>query len=352
MKPKIALAAAVASLTAVGTVYAGNLDRSVFSPSILFEDGTYTEVAYGFTDPSIETTSGVDVANAFHTVKIGFKTDLTERLAVAFMFDNQPIGSDIDYENVLAAPLTATVDASVYRALAKYKATDNISVFGGVRYQTAGANANLSGIGLTTYDFETEGDFGYVVGAAYEIPSIALRVSAYFESKIEHTLTTTSTAFGNSGNTEAGSAPAYNIEFQTGIAPNTLLFGSFRHADWSQANIFLATGTPLGTIQLTNFDDINTYKLGVARKFTDRFSATFNLEYEPDNDQLASPFNPQDGLFGFSLGGKFTVGNGVDVSLGVKYTERGGTTTTAPVSTQFGDDNNVTTLGIKLSKTF
>lgn len=79
---------------------------------------------------------------------------------------------------------------------------------------------------------------------------------------------------------------ALNVDFQTGIAENTLLTASYRWAEYSAVGM-IPTG--LGS-DLVNLDDAERWTLGVARKFSDTFAGSVSLSYEPKGDgNLVSP---------------------------------------------------------------
>ncbi|KAB7615713.1 hypothetical protein F9L33_02825 [Amylibacter sp. SFDW26] len=340
-----------AAILAAGTstAFAGGLDRSTFSSAILFEKGTYAEIAYGVTTPKVSAANipNTDIAQSFNTVKIGFKTDIGKKIAVALTYNNQPIGSDINYAGTTLGPATgnlaANVQAVALTLLGKYKATDNFSVYGGLKYQTVSATANIALAGLTTSNFASESEVGYIAGVAYEKPEIALRVALSYESEIEYQLNTTGGA--STGITNASTPSAWTLEFQTGVAPKTLVFGSIRHANWGDSNIISPAGAAL-----TEFEDTTAYTLGVGRKFTDNVSGSFALFYEAPDGGTSSELAPTDGIFGGTVGVAVKMGKGFKVSGGISYSNRGDTTGTN-TAVAFGN-NSVTTVGIKLSKNF
>ncbi|GAB5436920.1 hypothetical protein [Falsiruegeria mediterranea] len=82
-------------------------------------------------------------------------------------------------------------------------------------------------------------DFGYALGVAWERPDIAARVSLTYSSAMEHTLLESESLnppppvpAGTLVTVPASSTietpQSVNLDFQTGIAPDTLLFGSVR----------------------------------------------------------------------------------------------------------------------------
>lgn len=114
------------------------------------------------------------------------------------------------------------------------------------------------------------------MGAAYERKDIALRVSLTYESRIDYDLPTSAVAGGGVlGTTSAASPAAFTLDFQTGVAPNVLIFGNIRRALWSDANIVLPAA--LGGTQLSNFSDTTNYTLGVGYQIDDNWSVSTAL---------------------------------------------------------------------------
>ncbi len=352
---KVATSAAILA-AGTSTAFAGGLDRSTFSSAILFEKGNYAEIAYGVTTPKVSATGipNSDVAESFSTLRGGVKFDLSPKIAVALTFNNNPIGADINYAPTALgagfANAAGFVEAQAVTALGKYKFTNNISAYAGVKYQNVSATADLTVAGGAPFTFPSEAELGYIAGVAYEKPEIALRVALSYESKIDYTLNTTLAAGLGAGTvvgtTTAATPEAWTLEFQTGVAPNTLVFGSVRRALWSDANI-VVNGSPL-----TTFEDTTNYNLGVGYRFNDTVSGSFALTYEAPDGTLASAFAPTDGIFGGSVGVAVKVGKGFKVSGGISFTNRGDTFVATPGGPLGFSDNSVTTVGVKLSKNF
>ncbi|MFK5997635.1 MAG: hypothetical protein QM492_05970 [Rhodobacterales bacterium] len=346
--------AATTALVAIGSgaAVAGGLDRVTFSSSILYEQGTYAEVGYGLTTPKISnaglaTGFGIGtVATSFNTVKLGFKTDITDKIAVALMYNNQPVGADINY-GVLG--IAGTVDAQKVTALAKYQFTKNVSAYGGVVYQYISGSVRIppslalpTGIGVIVHG---KSEYGYIAGAAYEIPDIKLRVALSYESKIKYALpsTVTPAPLPTTGTTTAGTPEAWTLEFQSGVAPKTLVFGSIRYAKHGDTQITLPI---VGTI--TSFTNVTTYELGVAHKFNKSLVLYTSIGYEKPDNTIQSLFAPTDGQVDLSFGGQLDLNQGYKVAMGMTISRRGDATTSLGTF----NDNTVMTAGIKLSKNF
>jgi len=346
--------AATTALVAVssGAAFAGGLDRVTFSSSILYEQGTYVEAAYGLTTPKVSSGTfplslvGGTVATSFNTVKLGFKTDLTDKIAVAVMYNNQPVGADINY-GILG--IAGTVNAQKVTALAKYQFTKNVSAYGGVVYQYISGSVTIppslalpTGIGVVV---NGKSEYGYIAGAAYEIPKIKLRVALSYESKINYSLASTVTPapLPTTGTTTAATPEAWTLEFQSGVAPKTLVFGSIRYAKIGDTQITLPI---VGTI--TSFTNVTTYELGVAHKFNKSLVLYTSVGYEKPDNTPQSLFAPTDGQVDFSFGGQLSLKQGYKVAMGMTISRRGDATTSLGVF----NDNTVMTAGLKLSKNF
>ncbi len=356
IKVVTAISAVLVSSTALGVA---GLDRLVFTPSILFEDGNYVELTLARADPhvSAESSSTKNIAEEVDTLRFAYKHKISDKFGLGFIGNNQPLGVDVNY-NSMGDTLRGSVSAKSYIALGHYKATDNISGFGGVKYQTQSGNADLSSNGIPgDLTIGQDSDTGFIVGGTYSIPKIALRASLFYESDLEfHHKTTSSDQVGNGviaalggGDTISAAPEALTLELQSGIAEDTLLFGSIRRAKWADAQVNL-----LGVNELSSFDNTTVYKLGVGRKFSDSFSASVTLNYEKGNGKSSSPFSPQDGERGIALGGKFTAKDGFTTSIGLQYRELGDTTTrpTGTLAATKFENNHVVTVGVKFSKSF
>lgn len=368
-----ALGALTVSATAAA---AGGIDRSGQPIGILFEKGNYAELSFGVINPSVSGTdvAGYDtgsVAGNHNLPGIALKYEINDKWSAAVIYD-QAYGADILYPSVAegGSPVLggtkAKVDSEGVTALARYKFDENFSVHGGVRASKASGEVALSGLAYSSLsgynvDFDKNWAFGYVIGAAYERPDIALRVAITYFSKVKHELDTTETISGfpfpyspGVTSTRVNTPQAINIDAQTGIAANTLLFGSIRWVDWSEflidpAGLVAATGSGL-----VSLEDTTTYTLGVGRKFNDNWSGSVFVTYEPDGDPLVSPLAPTNGYKGIGVAAVYTQDN-MKVTLGVRYLDLGdakpetGTPDTARAEMT---DNHAVAVGVKVGFTF
>lgn len=399
---KRALLASAILGTASSTALAGGLDRTGLPIDILFEEGNYAEFGFARTFPTL---SGVGTGTVvpwpgnptgqipsgtrysgtgddFNSVSLGVKIDFTEQFSGALQF-SQPFGSDITYEGdsdtTELGGTSAIADSEMLTALLRYKFNENWSVHGGVRVDRAAGDIDLSGLaygipqafiapgtpafaaGFNGYSVELEErtDVGWLAGFAYEIPDIALRVAVTYNSAITHDFDTTERFLGTeigASTTEVELPRSVNIDFQTGIAEDTLLFGSFRWAEWSEFKIDPELFTQAAGGGLVDLQDVRTWTLGLGRRFTDDFAAQASITWEEtDSDDLVSPLAPTNGLFAIGLGGSYDVSENITLSAGARYSWLGnarpetGTPDTARAEFR---DNSALSLGFSLGYRF
>lgn len=378
---RIALGAGALLLLSTSLASAGALDRTGQPIAVLFEDGNYAELSFGhttadvqgtFTNPLLGSAGSGDVATDFGLATLSFKSDLSDQVSLAVIVDH-PFGADVDYgEADPAYPIAgseAEFETLAVTALGRYRFNDNFSLHGGVRFIQVKADllSQVTSIDPATGaavfygydgDFETDDALGYVVGAAYERPEIALRVALTYSSETEfsHETTFTGTAIG-AGDTEYTLPQSVNLDFQTGIAAGTLLFGSVRWVDWSETRID-AFGYALNPV-VSYDDDYVTYTLGVGRQFTDQLAASAAVIYEPavgsDFDPATgrggiSNLGPTDGQLGVQLAASYAVTENVEVGVGLRYT-RLGSGTTRFFGAEF-DDNDAISAGLRIGYRF
>lgn len=414
---KIRVLAASAVLLSTTSAYAAGLDRSFQSVSSIFADDNTASLSFGYVQPDVTGTdafgASYDVGKSYSQTTLSFTKDITDRFTLGFIAD-QPYGADVFYGTDPAASTLggtgADLSSEAYNLVGKYQITPRFSVIGGIKAQNVRAKVNLNGQayrnaiptaavaeaagvdsttlgaallgdptaiaalgGLATvgtlgaqvttlqsafdadngyaFNMGTETEYGWIVGAAYEIPEIALRAAITYHSEIEYTASTNEQLLGNSfaGTVDYVTPQALNIDFQTGIAKDTLLTASYRWTEFEAVDVI-----PVGLRQdLVNLDDGHRFTLGVARRFSDEFSGSLTLSYEPKgDDDLVSPLGPTDGLVGISIGGRYTKDNLI-ISGGINYSVLGDARPEVggqPVASF--TDNSSLAVGFKVEMTF
>lgn len=344
------LLAATTALT-LGTVaaQAGGFERGGNSVNVLFEKGNYAEFSMGSVAPDV---SGVippagatgDVARNYLTFGAAYKRDLNDKLSVAVIFD-QPWGAHVRYPAIFGGGF-AELRSSAITVAGRYKTSENFSLHAGLRYVTIDGNLFVPTSGVApVQSFESDADIGYLVGAAYEIPDIALRVALTYFSETQHSLPS------SAGSTGTINPPqSVNLDFQTGIAADTLLFGQIRWADWTSTQVNVPPAVaPASLIDYDN--DVITYSLGLGRKLSEQWSAAVTLGYEKAQGGTASTLSPSDGYRSIGVGATYTMDN-MKITGGVRYVDVGDASVTPLVPGNEFQGNSAVGFGVKVGFTF
>lgn len=348
---------ATAALVAGATgAMAGGVERSAQSVAILFEKGRYAELSFGRFAPDVSgsvgggAVSSGDMAGDYNSWSLGYKMDIGDRLAFAMVLD-QPIGANVSYPTgtgYLLAGSTAKLSSSAITALLRYKFENNVSVYGGLRYQTVHGEVALPFLSYTL-NTNHDNELGYVVGVAWEKPEIAARVALTYNSAITHSLESTEGGVATAG-FETEVPQSVNLEFQTGIAKDTLLFGSIRWVDWTAFVIDPpAYPAALGNL-VDHASDRVTYNLGIGRRFNENWAGAVTLGYEKSDGARAGNLGPTDGFASIGLAATYTMDN-IKITGGIRYVDLGDATTNPPISGVFTGNSGVG-VGIKVGYTF
>lgn len=356
------------ALAAIGTqAFAGGVERSAFSSGFLYEDGNYVELSFGAVNPSVSGVSSPlagslpsgDMAESYTNFAIAYKRQYSDKLALGFVID-QPIGANVAYPTSAApypfAGAQADLSSLAFTGLAKYQATEAVSVLGGLRIQQV--KGTVAGIPVesppapgTPYSLDAarSNELGYIIGIAWEKPEIAARVALTYESEITHSFDVQET-FGAvgpiPGTMETTIPQAINLEFQTGVAEDTLVFGSIRYVEWTAFDI---TPPALDAALVSYADDRTTYTLGVGRRFNETWSGAVSISHEETTSNPVGNLGPTNGFTSVSVGATYTKDN-MKITGGVRYVELGDATTTS-IGSDFSD-NSAIAAGLRVGWSF
>lgn len=368
---KAATGATLALLASTAITQAGGVELNPQTTSMLFEEGTFVEFGYTFVSPDVSgtqvfdptafgapintlptfagATSG-DVAPSYSHMNLGFRTDISDEISVALMID-EPIGASVDYSGGFVPGYlygfgqgsTAELSSHQLTLAARYEMPTGFSVYGGVRvvsFEGAVELFNLSGGAAnpaTRYllDADASTEIGYMLGAAYERPDIALRVALTYYSATTHEVAATETTdiFGTRGTTFDAVIPQQVLlEAQSGVAPGTLVFGSVRWTDWTEFDIApndYTVAVSNGRALVKYDEDVWTWTIGGARVLTDQWTVLGSLTYEAEQDNFSGNLGPTDGRTSLGVGARYTHGPW-RITGGVNYTWVGDAETEAP----------------------
>lgn len=343
---------------AAGAAHAGGVERATQSVSILFEKGRYVELSYGYANPDVSGTafggSSGSMLAGYGTYSLGYKQSLGDNVDIAVILD-QPIGADTDYptsSGYVLAGTTAKLRSDAITGLIRYHLPSNFSVYGGLRYEAAKGDVTIiaPALGIPMYVLSTNTDkqWGYIVGAAWEKPEIAARIALTYTSPITHTLDATENGV-RTGSFKTEVPKSVNLEFQTGVAKDTLLFGSVRWAEWSVFDIAPPAyvglvGSPLVSYQ----SDRVTYSVGLGRKFNENWSGAVTAAYERSNGDITGNLGPTDGFSSVGIAATYTQDN-IKLTTGVRYINVGDATTA--IGAKF-TGNSAVAAGVRLGLSF
>ncbi len=367
MKFRFLLACCALEL-AMSPAVAGNLDRTKTPIDIIFNDGNHAELTWGYAMP--ETTGRDSIGNAiadvggdFSMVGGGLKLQFTDRFAMAVIYD-QPYGANVEYPGTPATQLggtSAKAESDALTVLFRYDPTDRIAIYGGPRVVGADGDITLSGLaygGSSGYNvrFGSDRGLGYVAGVAYEIPDIAFRAALTYHSEVKLEMQTIETFPGGvptaTGPTHSTLPQSLKLQGQSGVAKNTLVFGSIRWSEWSAFTL----DPPSAMTNLAVMVDAWTYEIGVGHRFSDKFSASLTYTYEDEEGgKFVSPLAPNHNNQSLTLGGKYMVTEKVSLSGGVQYTWLGNAQVeTSPLASPHGSfkNNDAVSIGMKLGLIF
>lgn len=346
-----------------GSALAGGIERSAQSVAPLFEAGNYVELSFGTFSPDVSGTFGGvlpsgDMAGNQFTYSLAYKQALSDQLDLALIVD-QPVGADVSYPASFApypfAGSNAEVRSTAVTGLMRYRFPSNVSVYGGLRAESVKGNVQIIAPAVTpaftNFQMNADRDYGvgYVLGVAWEKPEIAARVALTYNSAIKHTLDTVETGLapiGLPGQMDVEIPQSVNLEFQTGIAADTLLFGSVRWVDWTAFDI---TPPNLGVPIVSYSNDSVTYNLGVGRKFNDHWSGAIFVGYEDHKGGSVGNLGPTDGYKSVGIAATYTMDN-VKITGGIRYVDIGDATTST-IGSQFTGNHGVGA-GIRVGYSF
>jgi long-subunit fatty acid transport protein len=363
------LTLAVAAMAAATSAQAAGIERASTPISVLFEEGNHVQLSFSIVNPSVSGDypaalgggSTGNMSESYTTLGFAYKHQFTDRLS-ALISLGQPYGADASYTQGAYTGLAATWNSTALTGLMKYQFSDRISAYGGARVVQSDAQIAIPAalIGFATggalavpYTATGEDDtqVGWVAGAAYEVPDIALRVSLTYESEITHSFATTETlgATTTTGTTNVTLPQSVTLDFQTGVAADTLVFGSVKWAEWSKWEVRPPTyGATFGQ-EITGFDnDTLTWTLGVGRRLNDQLSIFARAGYESAKGGVASRLSPTDGRQSLGIGGTFDTGQG-EITAGIEYVKLGNAVDSAGVTFQ---GNEAVGFGVQYGMTF
>ena len=326
------------SLFVYSNAFAGGLEVSRQNNLILFSEGKTVDFSTRQTSSSVKDdnkfTGGATVIKQLNLMSASFKSDYSDSISYALQM-YEPMSSVLQYP--AAVKVKALLRSEALALTGKYNISNSpFGIVAGIRQVTIKRSTLNTGVVdmITT----PKSEYGFMMGASYEKPEIALKVLLTHSPAIDFTLpiTVVNTA-------TAKQAEMTTLEFETGIAKDTLLYGSIHQSAWGSAQIKLA-----GT-QISTFTDSDKYNIGVGRKFSEKLSGSLSYTTEAGSSATGtSLLSITDGTDTYGLGLKYAADFG-DLSFGYALSSFGDKAVTSGGVTGNFKNNDATTVGLKLS---
>lgn len=272
-----------------------------------------------------------------------------------------------------------------------FQPNENWNFYAGPVYQSIEGRLKLRGQAYSLYNgydatIPQDEAWGWLAGFAYQIPSIALKASLTYRSKIDYDMRLdenipTLSALGLLGQNPATIANAQgdtaittpesvNLDFQTGIMANTIAFANLRWVPWSDFSIqpykfgLLSkavgslVGQPNGFNLVEYEDDQWSANVGVGRKFSDKWSGTAAVGWDSGAGNPVTTLGPTEGFWNVGLGVQYSPAPNYFIAGGLKYIRLGDAK--AQTGAQSGtdafvanfEDNDAMAYGLKIGYRF
>ena len=237
-----------------------------------------------------------------------------------------------------------------------YQPTKNFNFYGGGVYQTVKGDVSLRGQAYSLYNGydanikETSGT-GWLAGAAYQIPEIALKAAITYRSKIDHNVDVSEnlptlpalSLLGpggaaeaakiaqSSGETRITTPQSVNLDLQSGIMADTVAFASVRWVNWKDFSIQPykfgqvsqaiggLVGRPNGFNLVEYSKDQWSVTTGVGRKLNDQWAGNVSVGWDSGAGNPVTTLGPTEGFWNVGLGVQYSPTPATFIAGGVKY---------------------------------
>ena len=326
--------------------FAGGLEVSRQNNMILFSEGTSVnfssrQTSSTVTDNLYTSLDSQSIIKQLNILSAAFKSDYNENISYAFEM-YEPMASTLQYPATIGgvpAGQKALLRSQALSLTGKYNLSNSgFGLVAGVRQLTI--KRSTLNINPAQGDLVTTPDsgIGYVAGVSYEMPEIALKVLLTQAPGIDIVVPTTVVGSGTV------SQPSFTtLEFETGIANNTLMFGSIHQGEHASAQVKLN-----GIGAISSFTDGEKYNIGVGRKFSEKLSGSFSYTTEEGSSATGtSLLSPTNGTDTYSIGVNY-VTESVDVAFGYAMSSFGDKAVTTAYGTGNFTNNDATTTGLRV----
>ncbi len=243
----------------------------------------------------------------------------------------------------------------------KFGQNKNFQVYAGPAVQNLTGEVKLRGVAYqaaTGYNARISPDqaYGWVAGVAYSKPEIALKASLTYRSEIDHESSITENfpivPRATTQDFSVTLPESYNLDFQTGVNPTTLLTAKLRYVPWSDFHITPPFYNQMSNLPLVSYDDDQwSAELGLAKRLNPKLALSGNIGWDSGAGNPVTSLGPIEGYYSVGLGAKYNFTPEWSISAGGKYLKFGdakGKIPTSKVVSNF-EDNDGYILGVKLA---
>jgi long-chain fatty acid transport protein len=332
--PAFTLAAAVA--LAAPSAFAGGLEANGYNWDQLFDAAPFAaraNVTGVWIDQDIQNGAGETIGNSTDRVYYNatFKGSIGDAASCLVSAQN-PWGSGTEREGVYAATtgqaLSETVDSTDIGLTCAYGVNIGpgvISLIGGVSAQSLEYDSTIPlGLPPVTGDIELDGEaVGWRAGVAYEIPEMALRVSAIYNAPIDYELEGELSPLAAPVTADVTTPQSFEIKAQSGVAPGWLVLGSVKWVDWSVLDELEIEGAPIPLVTELNYEDGWTVTAGVGHAVTEELSVLASLTWDKGTSREDSAGVLENGTqtdrWGIAAGASYRPSENFELSAGASY---------------------------------
>jgi long-subunit fatty acid transport protein len=329
------------------TLQAGGMELSGQSIGSFFESDNYAEFTFARLNADVSGQVQNQAALAeigvtdFSTgnfvedrnfVQAALKFQPHPKVSVGLIFD-QPFGIDIQYHyhpNTVIGPIEIEAteidfDSHNITSLVGYQLNLAWQIYAGLALQSFEGDLQVFGQSfsfLNGYraEFEKDYAFGWLTGFSYQIPEYALRTSLTYRSAIKHQvhvneyIQNNPINFTTADKTTIETPTSINLDFQTGLSQNNLLYASLRWVNWSDYVIQPTQFAAIIASAAQYAPEMHSYKMiqyqkdqlsgkiGIAHQINPRWVSTLDVSWDSGNGNTASTLSPVDGFYGLGLG--------------------------------------------------
>ena len=392
----------IGAMLSATSVTAGGWEASRLDTKFMYEEGNYAEISNANLDYEVKADTRGSVGNRLSETSIkksqnrkafSFKTKYQKfdigvsqfKSGTIQLDGNAPTyasnhpGCSLGNETACAAsgPVPKTdIDIYTLALLGKVAISDQVDVLLGIKRD--GVEDSTVSTSRGNFSLTRKSATAGMYGVTYSKPEIALRVELLMQpaSKISAPTTFAASDYAkfliqNPTNINPDPAPGCGVNdytatlnttmsaprmatlnLQSGVAKDTLVYGSIHRVNWSSAQINADTGC-VATKAASAFWDTTTYTIGAARKLSESLALTASFAKETGgNTTTTSLFTVNNGYKAFNLGARYKIGK-VTISGGYNYTQLGDITVTDGTNNYaIYTNNKVSALGVKVGIAF